>query len=654
VDAAPFYQSNLTAVQLLRQTAGIKVRQDGGYGSRVEFLVNGSTGKQLKFFLDGLPVDNLGDATSINTLPLEMIERIEIYKGVLPVELGADALGGAINIVTRKEKADYLDASYALSSFETHRAGISGRKFFNNHWYAGLQASGGYAKNNYKVDVEIPNEFYTPVTTRVRRFHDRFKNLLLKGEVGLRNTSWADLLALELNYSFLDRQLQNNLLMTQPYGQAFYRENLYSAQLKYSKILPRGFNISSQLAFNHSLGQNVDTSANVYVWDGRVFDRRLKADEAEMGAARYLLSTTNLLNHRLNLSWRPGNNLKLSFSNTLQYYRRTGEDTLALNANGGMDYYGKPAEMIKNVAGFALEHAFLEQRLKAIASIRHIHAGMKSHELSGDELVPRSLSVNNIGYNLAATYSLSEGMLLKASYEHAFRLPDVEEAFGNLMLIKPNPNLLPERSHNFNLNLLYSNRWISAEALAFAREVSNLIYFQTDTRGAGMSENLNNARVKGFELSLMFKVNQELSLNMNATYQDLRNRGTINPADNNNRYLDARIPNIPYLLGNAGINYSIKDLLLKGSSLKLWANMSYTQSYFLFWAIDGDPELKNRIPSQFLQNLGLTLDANGRLAFTLEAFNLTDRKTYDSFNVQLPGRSFSFKTRFYLSKKQAN
>lgn len=148
VDAKPFYQSNLTAVQLLKQTAGIKVKQDGGYGSRVEFFVNGSTGKQLKFFLDGLPIDNLGEATSINTIPVELIERIEIYKGVLPIELGADALGGAINIVSRSERRNYIDASYALGSFGTHRASLLARKVFGNKLYMSLQASGGYAKNN--------------------------------------------------------------------------------------------------------------------------------------------------------------------------------------------------------------------------------------------------------------------------------------------------------------------------------------------------------------------------------------------------------------------------------------------------------------------------------------------------------------------------
>lgn len=43
-----------------------------------------------------------------------MAERVEVYKGVLPVNLGADALGGAVNIVSRRD-ANYLDATYSLA-----------------------------------------------------------------------------------------------------------------------------------------------------------------------------------------------------------------------------------------------------------------------------------------------------------------------------------------------------------------------------------------------------------------------------------------------------------------------------------------------------------------------------------------------------------
>ena len=54
-----------------------------------------------------------------------MAERVEVYKGVLPVNLGADALGGAVNIVSRRD-ANYLDATYSFGSFNTHKVSVNG------------------------------------------------------------------------------------------------------------------------------------------------------------------------------------------------------------------------------------------------------------------------------------------------------------------------------------------------------------------------------------------------------------------------------------------------------------------------------------------------------------------------------------------------
>ncbi|RYE16642.1 MAG: hypothetical protein EOP51_25420, partial [Sphingobacteriales bacterium] len=63
----------------------------------------------------------------LNNIPVNLAERIEVYKGVVPVELGADALGGAVNIITDQHTRKYLDASVSYGSFNTSRAALSGR-----------------------------------------------------------------------------------------------------------------------------------------------------------------------------------------------------------------------------------------------------------------------------------------------------------------------------------------------------------------------------------------------------------------------------------------------------------------------------------------------------------------------------------------------
>lgn len=89
--------------QVLATTTGVRIREDGGLGSGFNFSLNGFSGNQVRFFLDGVPMDNFGSSLTLNNIPINLAERIEIYKGVVPVWLGSDALGGAINIVTDKK-----------------------------------------------------------------------------------------------------------------------------------------------------------------------------------------------------------------------------------------------------------------------------------------------------------------------------------------------------------------------------------------------------------------------------------------------------------------------------------------------------------------------------------------------------------------------
>jgi len=127
INTKVFYQTNQNSLDILKQNSGINIRTNGGYGSNADFFINGISGKQIKFFVDGNPVDNLGETQGINIVPVQQTERFEIYKGVVPVELGTDALGGAVNIITRKESKDYLDFSTAYSSFNTTKTNLQFR-----------------------------------------------------------------------------------------------------------------------------------------------------------------------------------------------------------------------------------------------------------------------------------------------------------------------------------------------------------------------------------------------------------------------------------------------------------------------------------------------------------------------------------------------
>src|SRR5262249_26254995 len=84
----------------LARTQGVSVRRGGGLGSYARISMNGLTDDQIRFFLDGVPLDVAGFGLGLQNMPVGLVERLEIYRGVVPIRFGADALGGAINLVS--------------------------------------------------------------------------------------------------------------------------------------------------------------------------------------------------------------------------------------------------------------------------------------------------------------------------------------------------------------------------------------------------------------------------------------------------------------------------------------------------------------------------------------------------------------------------
>ena len=125
IDAKKLHNSTLDISHALDRVSGVRVREAGGLGSRMDFSLNGFTGRQVKFFIDGVPMDNFGSSFQINNIPINLAQRVEVYKGVVPVWLGSDALGGAINIVTDNSTGSYVDASYSYGSFNTHISAVN-------------------------------------------------------------------------------------------------------------------------------------------------------------------------------------------------------------------------------------------------------------------------------------------------------------------------------------------------------------------------------------------------------------------------------------------------------------------------------------------------------------------------------------------------
>lgn len=132
---------------------------------------------------------------TLANLPVNLIDRVEIYKGVVPASLGTDALGGAVNIITQAEKKNFMDASYSIGSFHTHRADLNAQ-FVERHTGLVVRPTVGinYSKNDYRMkDVQMRNETGDQfIYGNPKRFHDGYFSLLAQIEAGITGKFWAD------------------------------------------------------------------------------------------------------------------------------------------------------------------------------------------------------------------------------------------------------------------------------------------------------------------------------------------------------------------------------------------------------------------------------------------------------------------------------
>ena len=219
----PLVNTTQSLNTIVNKTTGVKVREEGGVGSDYDLSINGLSGNSIRYFLDGMPLDSKGTGVTLANLPTNIIERIEVYKGVIPAHLGSDALGGAINIITNQQRQNFLDASYSIGSFHTHQFNFNARYVTPK---TGIiikpVVSVNYSKNDYIMkNMEVPSEDKTSFVTKDwRRFHDDYFSLFSQLEAGVTDKSWTDEFFVSASVSKIDKELQTGSMQSWVYGMA--------------------------------------------------------------------------------------------------------------------------------------------------------------------------------------------------------------------------------------------------------------------------------------------------------------------------------------------------------------------------------------------------------------------------------------------------
>ncbi|MDR0228437.1 MAG: carboxypeptidase-like regulatory domain-containing protein [Flavobacteriaceae bacterium] len=654
VDMQKIANSTFDLNQILNKSSGIKVRQQGGVGSDYNFSVNGMSGKSVKFFIDGVPLEMLGKGVDMNTIPVNMANRVEIYKGVVPVHLSTDAMGGAVNIVTNGNSKNYLEASYTTGSFNTHKVNLNGQfKDKGTGIIMRLNSFYNYSDNNYKMkDMKI----YNPASERfeykdVKRFNDQYQSLFVMSEFGIEDKSWADMLFVGVSHSSFDKNIQTGSNQEVVYGGVKKQGDANNYFLKYKKkdLLNSRFDVNYYLGFSKSLEKGTDTLMRKYSWDGTY----VPSGGSEMTNPTLSRQHRDRLFSQLTTEYRLSDFHKLNFNYMADYIKNRSYNKLY-----DEKYDAYPTKMTKQIFSFNYQQDWFAKRWTNVFFAKYYLVDLNKtvFDSSTRKDVPVKTQTGDWGYGVASTFKITSQWGIKASFEKSYRLLEPEEIFGDGVAVTSNMDLRPESSNNFNFGTYYSQRFgdhfMRVDAAGYIRDTKDYIYTVPNLFNSTFKyENLANIFTKGVEAEFNYQYKNIVNVMANITYNyAYDNTKYANGSDNvESATYKKEVPNQPWLYGNIDVSIGQDDLFQKDSRIELTYGVGITEWFYKNWQSYGNKKNIPTIPRQTLHDIGINYSiAKGKYNFALNCTNVGNALAYDNFKLQKQGRAFYFKFRYSL------
>lgn len=656
--------------ELLDRTAGVRIRQDGGLGSRIKYNINGLSGDAVKIFIDGVPASNFGSSFSLNSIPPALIERIEVYKGVVPGYLAEDALGGAINIVMKRQHKKSLTTSYSFGSFNTHQWNMAG----SYRWKNGLTIAGSAfynsSDNDYKVwgddiyFVDYKGTITESNGKKVKRFHDAYQSSGGKFNIGFTDVKWADQILIGGILSKDYKEVQNGITMRTVYGDRHTRRQADIITLAYTKkdIFVNGLSLKIDAVHSYQKRQVIDTVGIMYDWagpirypDGSYVKYNSGAEIGDSKTAAINKDYTNMV--RTNLSYQINENHTFYANYLFNDFQRKVADEYQPVA---LQKLKNTRDLQKNILSITYENRSIAGKLKTNVFYKHYFQRVISNEpyLENKEYKVNKIrkNIDYAGYGLTLSYSLLPNLYVLASAEKALRLPNADELFGNVAdnLLPPSAGLEPEKSLNANIGVNYGytidKHSLGLNASIYYRDTKGMIResIRSGSFVYSQFENLEDVLTKGIDAELSYNYANKINFRFNISKFDVLFNTKYDKKGDPYQYYHTQIRNEPSFKFNNNISYIHNNLFLKKSKASIYYNISYVNGFLRNWANVGSADL-SRIPTQHPMDLGLTYTfPKDKIVLSFDMKNILDKQVYDNFGLQKPGRAFYGKITYFI------
>lgn len=543
-------QQGATRLQdVLNNELNIRFRQDMATGG-ADITLNGLSGQNVKVLIDGLPMvgrQGTSNEININQIDIQTIERIEIVEGPMSVIYGADALGGVINIITKKKKTNGLSVNARIheetigNEYSLFKEGIHNQSAGIAYRYKGWEI-GGQAGYNYfggwkdtaqdrelvwhKKDQITASAFlgYHAARFNIRYRIDGLDEIIYNpGNFLFRQQASGDTLAYDAEY------LSNRVMHQLQAGYTASQRLSFQAQAAYSDYNRQvyGTTVSKQtgnVRYNNAEGANAQVNFRGFTF---------------RGTAVYKMSDRFTLQPGVDINMESGEGERLSAGN-----------------NSVNDY-----------AFFVTSEWAPTAKLRVRPGVRFI----KNSVYNAPPVIP-SLNVK---------YAIRENLDVRLSYASGFRAPSIRELYFNFFdanhQILGNPDLKAEVSNSFNASLnwkkMVPGKVVYTTVLSgFYNKVENLIYYAPSVNDPNIFilSNVSDSKTAGTSIQTMAKY-KRLNIGVGASYTGFYNAAAED---------DKSLPELQWSTEvNTTIGYSIPK---QGIDINLFYKFTGKQPFYAY------------------------------------------------------------------------
>lgn len=462
-----------SVTDLLRSQPGVQIVTSGGAGTASSVFLRGANDQHVIVLVDGLRINSatLG-TTAFENIPLAQIEKIEILRGPASSLYGADAIGGVIQIFTRKGDAGkpVAHAALGLGSYDTKTA------------EAGV--SGNISALKYGLNV---SSLTTDSFSAKRIRSDAYD----KDDDGYRNLSTS---------GFLELALKEGHTWGLQFFESKGHNEFDNAYDNYGNQTLQSYAFTSKNQFTdfwHStfkLGMGVDDS-----------DSHAKPNINPASSSYNPRGISKYRTEQQQITWQNDFNLPLGVL-TLAYDRLEQEVDSQSNVKTKFKKERNNDSFLAGYVAHLGNHALQ-------ASLREDHNTQYGNYTTG-----------GIGYG----YRMTPEWRVTANYGKAFKAPTFNQLYF------PNfgdPNLSPEKSESLESSVRYTGQQWNAGLTVFENKIRDLIEFSglatTGCTFAGFCPvNAGKATIQGATLEGSWNITDSLLLGGNLTIQSPRNEQT--------------------------------------------------------------------------------------------------------------------------------